>query len=183
MEYFVEVSFTGTTGKDYGKRLSDVFQAAHRALNKEGNGLVGMSFPEWKSGDTPAGVSLGQRFYLVSSDMTTLEQVVTELQAEVVALGVSTIEQVPAGASRRIFCRSRQHQRYFHHHLHGDDQGKADAAKKLASLQIIPSVKIGSKSTRQSFRIAIDCRPAEDAAEGALFNSYGLSSSLSVPVF
>jgi len=183
VEHYAEVSFGETQRRDYGKRLSEIFQAAHRALNKAGEGLVGLSFPDWAHGATSAGVSLGQRFYLVSSDADVLKGVVLELQEEQTPLILSEIRPVPADAGRAIFCRSRQHQRYFHHQRHGDEQGKADAAEKLGDLRAIPTVRIASKSTRQSFRIAIDCRPPESEVEGSSFNSYGLSSNLSVPVF
>lgn len=183
IEWYFEVGLGKRDQQGYQERLQRVFSAIHRAIKLEYEGMVGISFPQWEAGQKQTGGSLGEKLYVICVDDHALRRVLHRLQAETERPSLTCIKRVPEGAHRFIFCRSRQHQRYFHHQKHGDTQGRKAASERLKALGQVPSVKVQSKSTKQSFRMAIDCRPESEATDVTLFNSYGLSSGLSVPVF
>lgn len=182
-EYYFEVRVGRPAPTDYGRRLGEVFFALHRAIRGEGSGETGLSFPGWKGGASREEVSLGERIYVVSKNMETLASVLGVLRRDTVAVEHGEIAIVPAGAARAIFARSRKHQRYHHFARHGDAPGRQTAKAKLKELSVMPSVSMRSSSSGQRFLVLIDKRSIEESTEICAFNSYGLSSGLTVPVF
>lgn len=183
MEWYCEVGVGNPHDRGYSVRLGVAFQAAHKAIRRHGGTVVGLSFPEWKAAGEKQKAGLGNHFYIVSTDLEALTRVVQALRCSEAGLETTAMTEVPQGAERAIFARSRTHQRYFHHRLHGDSEGKQKAEERLGSLAKVPCVKVTSSSNGNSFWVAIDRRSPDQGADQTGFNSYGLSSGASVPVF
>jgi len=182
-EYYFEARVGRPAPCDYGTRMGEVFFALHRSIRKEGEGKAGLSFPGWKGGSCREEVSLGERIYVVSPCKESLDRVVSMLERDAAAVEHGDIQMVPEGVRRMIFSRSRKHQRYFHFARHGDQAGREKAKMHIKGLPAMPSVAMKSSSTGQKFLLLIDQRDESEASGVDAFNSYGLSSGLSVPVF
>ena len=167
-EFFTQIEVANKEG------LEAAFQIIHSALKRHGEGQVGLSFPEWCT------KGLGRRLLLISSDTERLDAVTQYIR---LSHPITEVQSVPADAERRIFCRSRRHQRYTHFRRHGDPEGRKRATEKLNQIEILPTIRIESSSNRQSFAIAIDNKSPGQATDQSTFNSYGLSSGRTVPVF
>lgn len=164
--------YSQLTVADKGQ-LESMMKSIHRGLKRHGEGQVGVSFPHWSES------GLGNVMYLVSQDEGRLTQVLAMVARE---HPVSVIRPVPEHCERAIFARSRPHQRYAHYRRHGNPAGKKEAARRLMALKKVPMLNLASASNEQSFSIAVEMRSLDQATDQVSFNSYGLSSGLSVPI-
>lgn len=162
------------------KLHAKVMKIFHGTSRRLGASQVGLSFPEWSvHGERPR---LGRRVIVFSSDQAMLEKVNYQMDFEELELtGVinrSSIKIVPENAERATFTRSRVGDRCLR--LISAGEGDEKILKEKIKQEKVPFIMI-KKPGGSRFSLAIDRRaPAEGRSN---FNSYGLSSIASAPVF
>lgn len=165
--------------------LSALYSKLHRALAQSGAQTVAVSFPRY------ALKSLGDRLRLIAS--------AAELEALMAGdwlrgmrdhIQLGAICPVPAihehRPLRRVQAKSspeRLRRRQMKRHGLTEDQAREQFPDSCAERLNLPFLLLASSSTGQSFRFYLRLGPAQAAASAGPFNSYGLSSSATVPHF
>lgn len=167
--------------------MNALFAKLHRGLVNNGEGQVGISFPDMDQKNC----ILGTRLRLHGS-RSALERLMAAdwRQAMYDHLSCSPIAPIPAHARfrcvRRVQVKSspeRARRRLIARKgitTAGAIQAIPDsAAKKLR----LPYLLLTSQSTRQQFRLFVEHMPPQDNATAGAFNAYGLSSTATIPWF
>lgn len=167
--------------------MNALFAKLHRALVGNGEGRIGISFPDLE----PKGAGLGKRLRLhgLTADLERL-MAGNWLQGMRDHLACNPISKVPGNAQQRIVRRvqaksSPERERRRLVRRKGISQASAiesipdSAAERL----ILPYVLLSSQSTGQQFRLFIEHLPVQKEASPGNFSAYGLSSNASIPWF
>lgn len=184
MEHFIEFTFSPHM-ETVPDQLADglhleLMKSFHGTCRRHGIREVGISYPEWKKeGPRP---SLGRRVVLFSKSKEALEAVnslmdlgMYEMSSVIVRSPVSI---VPEDAQRVCFARSRVGDRSMR--LIAKGEGDRDELRRKVHEERLPFIAM-KKEKGGRYSLTIDRRDPVDT--GDQFSSYGLSSSVSAPIF
>lgn len=167
--------------------LSTLFSKLHRGLARHKNGDIGISFPELDKNKP----TLGHVLRLHGSHETLAEFMATEwLHGMRDHLSVSDVSDVPSSASYRVVRRvqvksnvDRLRRRQIKRHGLTEEQARERIPDDASQRSSLPFVCIKSSSTKREFRLFIQHNDLSPIAKSGRFNSYGLSSSATIPWF
>lgn len=167
--------------------MNALFAKLHRGLVSNGEGSIGISFPD----AAPKEPGLGSRLRLhgLAADLEKLMSL-NWLQGMRDHLSIMPISAVPAKASHRVVRRvqaksspERERRRLIARKgvsLEAAILAIPDSATERLSH---PYLLIASQSTQQQFRLFVEHLPLQDQAAPGLFNAYGLSAAATIPWF
>ena len=167
--------------------LNALYAKLHRALVRHGQGDIGISFPDVRDAD----MELGERLRL-HGGMTTLKLFVEGAwlsgMRDHVSIG-QTI-QAPAHSEHRVVRRvqaksnvERLRRRHIKRHGLSEEQAQGRVPDSAAQRLRLPCVQLNSTSTDQSFPLFIQHGELLEHAQPGAFNSYGLSTTATIPWF
>lgn len=167
--------------------MNALFAKLHRGLVSNGEGRIGISFPDVG----PKALSLGLRVRLhgLAADLEKLMSL-NWLQGMRDHLLLGPISAVPANAGyravRRVQAKSspeRERRRLITRKGISPEAAILAIPDSAAQSLKLPYVMLASQSTQQQFRLFIEHLPLRDQPVSGLFNAYGLSASATVPWF
>lgn len=188
MDYYQDIKILPDPEFSQPMLLNALFAKLHRQLVAQQSTGIGVSFPA----SDPQRPTLGNMLRLHGTDdaLSSLNQA-NWIKGMRDHLDIGEISSVPENAQhsqvRRVQVKSnaaRLRRRYQKRH-----QGITDTeAKKLIPDSVeksldLPYLQIKSESTNQQFRLFIKQHPPQQTKVPGEFNSYGLSSDATVPVF
>jgi len=167
--------------------MSALLAKLHRALVRQGAGLIGISFPAVNA-QAP---HLGSRLRLHGS-----EAALHALQASDWLSGMrdhvnsGPIAPIPAEVQHRVVRRVQAHsspermrRRLMRRQQLSAEQAEQRIPDSSAQLLRLPFAQLRSTSTGQSFRLFIEHGPLQPGAAAGEFSAYGLSQTGTVPWF
>lgn len=166
--------------------MAALYAKLHLALVKLENSTIGVSFPDYA--DKPA--SLGHRLRVLGSKAD-LERLMALpwLRGLQDHINLSAVASVPSHVGYRRFSRvqvksspARLRRRQMKRHGLTEEEAHARVPDGSAETLTLPFVTLRSASTAQTFRLFLRCDSVIAAANG-VFNTYGLSTTATVPWF
>lgn len=174
MENFAQINVDHLPYYVYRHAIDSIMRRLHGALKEHGQGRVGLSFPQHHKAAHGSDSTLGRKINIVSTDSALLNEVVKHLELgdilDVDAIHLSAVAPVPAGTPRATFKRRRNEERQRRH----PDRQESDFDPTH------PFFKYGKRVGKHQYRIIVEKTEAVDT--DCQFNSYGLSSTASVPL-
>lgn len=166
--------------------MDNLFAKLHRHLVEQAITDIGISFP--KAGGTVLGLGHVMRLHSAEERLATLTAASWLAgMRELVAMG--DLLRVPANSTpfavRRMQSKSnpeRIRRRQMKRKGWTAEQAKAAIPEACATRLRLPYLNVRSTSTGQNFRLFIRQTAVPKSAEGA-FNSYGLSTTATLPMF
>ena len=166
--------------------INALFAKLHRALVQLQSTNIGISFPDQRKGQA----GLGNRLRLHGT-AGALQQLMTQpwLSGMRDHTQIGSPAAVPSSATaivvRRVQAKSspeRLRRRQMKRKGWTTEQARDAIPDSAAETLKLPFLTLRSQSTGQTFRLFIDQHPVENARPGT-FNTYGLSTTASLPTF
>lgn len=174
MEFFAQINIERLPYFVYRHAIDTIMRRLHGSLKEHGEGQVGLSFPEYHKGTHGSESSLGNKISIVSDNTELLESVIKHLNLDDIldidAIQLSPARKVPEGTPRATFKRRRNEERQRRY----PDRKEADFDPTY------PFFKYGKRVKGNQFRVVVEMTKNVDVERK--FNSYGLSSTASVPL-
>lgn len=166
------------------KLHGQIMGMVHGTLRRHELDNVGISYPEWKASSEKRNITLGRRVIIFSRSFETLRDFRAILEvSEAEEMGViirSEIKRVPENVKRARFVRCRKKERMLRHKKDGTWRSKEDFKDRIGFHK--PTVTVSSNGSKaKGFSIEID--QIQDFTDEGVFNTYGLSSTRSAPIF
>ena len=167
--------------------MNALFAKLHRGLVSNGEGRIGISFPN----AAPKEPGLGSRLRLhgPAADLEKLMSL-NWLQGMRDHLSSGPISTVPANARYRVVRRvqaksspERERRRLIARKGITPEAAILAIPDSAAQNLKLPYVVLTSQSTQQQFRLFVEHLPLRDQPVSGLFNAYGLSAVATVPWF
>lgn len=183
MEYYACVQLAHAPDFLYRKLIEAVVNRIHGAIAAQGQGKVGISFPEYHKDAQGSFSRLGNRIQLVSRNQARLKGVINAIylddvvsDEELSLVSVSEIRPVPAESPRAIFKRNRSDERNMRRNRFPGVNEKIDGT--------YPFVVMNRGSTkRKKFHLRVEKVDSKKPFEqDATYSSYGLSSQYTLPI-
>lgn len=168
--------------------MDALFAKLHRTLVRMDSQTIGVSFPDARGMRTGIGSCLR---------VHGAEQALAQLMAQPWLTGMtdhvicSATSVVPTGASHQQVHRiqpkgasdlRRLRKRRMERTGCSEDEARAAIPDSATDHLTLPFLTVRSSSTAQSFRLFIQQKPASQATDGS-FNTYGLSTTATLPLF
>ncbi len=167
--------------------MNALFAKLHRGLVSNGEGRIGISFPDVG----PKALGLGSRLRLhgLAGDLEKLMSL-NWLQGMRDHLSLGPISAVPANARYRVVRRvqaksspERERRRLIARKGISPEAAILAIPDSAAESLKLPYVLLASQSTLQQFRLFIEHLPLQEQPTPGLFNAYGLSAGATIPWF
>jgi len=167
--------------------MNALFAKLHRGLVSNGEGRIGVSFPDVEQ----KGIGLGARLRLHGT-AADLERLMSAnwLQGMRDHLLCSPLSSVPANAAYRVVQRvqaksspERERRRLIARKGVSVESAVQAIPDSAAEMLRLPYVLLTSQSTQQQFRLFVEHLPVQKDAVRGTFSAYGLSSTATVPWF
>jgi CRISPR-associated endonuclease Csy4 len=168
--------------------LNALYAKLHRALAADGKGTIGVSFPKHNASRPYLGPVL--RLHGTNDDLAALLATpwLTGMRDHV---DVGELRAVPRDAMHRVVRRvqakssvDRMRRRAMQRHSIDADEAARRIPDSAAESLALPHVMLPSKSTGQPvFPLFIEHGPLRSTPSSGRFNSYGLSTTATVPWF
>lgn len=160
----------------YRATVSSLLSKIHGTLNTLGIKEVGLSMPGYYKAKQAQDSQLGDCFHLICENEALLTDVVNAIDLEdmlmIGMIKLSVVQPVPENLPRAIFKRRRVEDRYY---------ARKDAGWKSPNLdRTYPFFNYLRPGKKKGFQITVE-KQEGDSREGQ-FNTYGLSSTRSVPI-
>lgn len=167
--------------------MNALFAKLHRGLVSNGEGRIGISFPD----AAPKEPGLGSRLRLhgLAADLEKLMSL-NWLQGVRDHLSSGPVSTVPANTRYRLVRRvqaksnpERERRRLIARKGVSPEAAILAIPDSAAESLKLPYVVLASQSTQQQFRLFIEHLPLQDQPATGLFNAYGLSTRATIPWF
>ncbi len=193
MKYYIEITLLPSVEIPTYFLWEKVYQQIHLCLvevqNPEGMVSVGLSFPEYDADQ----YRLGSKLRLLASSVNDLEslKIHTWLSRLADYVHVTSIRDVPEKIRGHVFFKRTQ-TKSSNPRLAKRKAKREGTSYELALLALhkrkeqnskAPYIHIKSLSTDKRYRLMIDCVGTGESSNTASFNTFGLSSKSSVPIF
>ncbi|KAB2926986.1 MAG: type I-F CRISPR-associated endoribonuclease Cas6/Csy4 [Dechloromonas sp.] len=187
MDSYIELQLLPDPEFPANMLMNALFAKLHRGLVSNGEGRVGVSFPDVEQ----KGIGLGGRLRLhgAAPDLERL-MAANWLHGMRDHLSCSSLSSVPANAAYRVVQRvqAKSSPERERRRLIGRKGISAEAAVQAipdsaAEMLRLPYVQLTSQSTQQQFRLFVEHLPVQKDAVRGTFSAYGLSSTATVPWF
>jgi len=196
MKYYLEITLIENQTCDLSRLWSQLYTQLHLALvsvaDREGKVPVGFSFPEYHFNETADTGFLGTKCRLFALDESTLIHLNLSkwLSSLMNNLHCSVIQKVPnivnGYALYQKSCKKTNLERQARRYAKRKGVPFEEALVKYADFEPfrsnLPFVQLKSLSNQHSFRLVIRKKREVELKTGK-FNTYGLSSSLTLPEF
>jgi CRISPR-associated endonuclease Csy4 len=167
--------------------MNALFAKLHRGLVGNGEGRIGMSFPDVAVKE--AGLGSRLRLHGQAADLERLMSL-NWLQGMRDHLSCGPLSAVPANATYRVVRRvqaksspERERRRLIARKGISPEAAILAIPDSAAQSLKLPYVVLASQSTQQHFRLFIEHLPLQDDSAPGLFNAYGLSAGATIPWF
>jgi CRISPR-associated endonuclease Csy4 len=187
MDSYIELQLLPDPEFPANTLMNALFAKLHRGLVSNGEGRIGISFPD----AAPKFMGLGSRLRLHGQSVN-LEKLMALnwLQGMRDHLSVGAISTVPVNVSYRVVRRvqAKSSPERLRRRLIARKGSSPEAAilaipDSAAESLKLPYVLLASQSTQQQFRLFIEHLPLQDDAVPGVFNAYGLSAGATIPWF
>lgn len=174
MENFAQIKIDHLPYFAHRHAIELIMRRLHGALRCHGQSRVGSSFTHYHKANFGSDSTLGNVINLVSHDAATLETVVQHLDLteilDVDAIHLTDIMTTPEGLPRATFRRRRN-----------EERKRVNSVRPTTDFDpTYPFFRYGKKSNGKQYRVIVERRDPVDIE--TVFNSYGLSSTASVPL-
>lgn len=187
MDSYIELQLLPDPEFPVNTLMNALFAKLHRGLVSNGEGRIGVSFPDVEQ----KGIGLGARLRLhgAAHDLERL-MATNWLQGMHDHLSCSPLSAVPANVAYRVVQRvqaksnpERERRRLIARKGISPEAAVHAIPDSTAKILRLPYVLLTSQSTQQQFRLFVKHLPLQkDAVQGA-FSAYGLSPTATVPWF
>jgi CRISPR-associated endonuclease Csy4 len=192
MKHFIEITLLPTLDAPIYFLWEKVYQQIHLALveTKDTNGLVpiGVSFPEYSGKKHTLGSKI--RLFATSTQLLDKLDICAWLSRLTDYVHISKVRNVPEKTKHAVFKRvqtkssnARLARRKTKREDITYDEALIALGDREEGISKAPYIHINSRSSEQRYLLLIDCVSAEHSSEKRTYNTYGLSSESSVPVF
>ena len=191
MDHFVDIHLLPDPELPAHVLLGALYAKLHRALVMgDGNaGGIAISFPGYS--DRPGAINLGRSMRLLGSaqGLQTLASTgwLGSLRDQVNAKQTAAVPTTVMHRSlRRVQAKSspeRLRRRLIKRHGIDEAEARKRIPESAAEMLTLPFLQLRSASTGQNFRLFLRLGPAQATAESGSFNTYGLSTTASIPWF
>lgn len=187
MDSYIELQLLPDPEFPTNTLMNALFAKLHRGLVSNGEGRIGVSFPDVEQ----KGIGLGARLRLHGT-AADLERLMSAnwLQGMRDHLLCSPLSSVPANAAYRVVQRvqaksspERERRRLIARKGVSVESAVQAIPDSAAEMLRLPYVLLTSQSTQQQFRLFVEHLPVQKDAVWGTFSAYGLSSTATVPWF
>lgn len=187
MDHYLDIELRPDPEFPAPQLMNALFAKLHRALVRDGCGLIGVSFP----GINTQAPHLGTRLRLHGCDAPLAKLDTSDwLTGMRDHVAVSRPTPVPADARHRVVRRvqaqsspERLRRRLMRRHSLDPEQARQRIPDSAAQYLRLPFVQLRSTSSGQSFRLFIEHGPMLETPVPGEFSAYGLSQTATVPWF
>lgn len=167
--------------------MGALFSKAHRALVRSGGGKIGVSFPQHSMSPRTLGDCL--RLHGEKSALKNLMnlQWLTGMADHV---QMSEVMHIPDSIVHRVVRRvqpktnaERLRRRYAQRHQVTEEEARHLIPDSVEQKVQLPYLNIRSQSTGQEFALFVEHRPPQTEPVVGVFNSYGMSTTATIPWF
>lgn len=187
MDSYIELQLLPDPEFPANTLMNALFAKLHRGLVSNGEGRIGVSFPDVEQ----KGIGLGGRLRLhgMAADLERL-MASNWLQGMRDHLSCSPLSPVPANAAYRVVQRvqaksspERERRRLIARKGISAEAAVQAIPDSAAEMLRLPYVLLTSQSTQQQFRLFVEHLPVQKEPVRGAFSAYGLSSTATVPWF
>lgn len=187
MDSYIELQLLPDPEFPANTLMNALFAKLHRGLVSNGEGRIGVSFPDVEQ----KGIGLGARLRLHGT-AADLERLMASnwLQGMRDHLSCSPLSPVPVNAAYRVVQRvqaksspERERRRLIARKGISAEAAVQAIPDSAAEMLRLPYVLLTSQSTQQQFRLFVEHLPVQKEPVRGAFSAYGLSSTATVPWF
>lgn len=187
MDSYIELQLLPDPEFPANTLMNALFAKLHRGLVSNGEGRIGVSFPDVEQ----KGIGLGARLRLHGT-AADLEHLMSAnwLQGMRDHLSCTPVSPVPANAAYRVVRRvqaksspERERRRLIARKRISAEAAVLAIPDSAAEMLDLPYVLLTSQSTQRHFRLFVEHLPVQSEAAEGTFGAYGLSSTGTVPWF
>lgn len=187
MQHYIEIHLRPDPEFAPHQLMAALFGKLHRCLAQIKSTRIAVSFPGYLA--TPA--TLGNTLRLIGPEADLAHLMAADwLRGMRDHADVRPQAEVPAGAQQRSLRRAqaksspdRLRRRQMRRHQLTAEQALAQIPDSCAETLALPFLTVASASTGQRFRLFVRLGPVVSGAQAGEFNSYGLSSTATIPWF
>lgn len=187
MDHYIDIRLRPDPEFSAPLLMGALFGKAHRALVRVGGGKIGVSFPKHVLSPRTLGDCL--RFHGMKPELESLMKLqwLTGIADHV---QVSEVMRIPDGSAHRVVSRvqlktnvERLRRRYVQRHQVTDEEARRLIPDSVEQKIPLPYLSIRSQSTGQTFALFVEHRALQVEPVEGVFNSYGMSTTATVPWF
>lgn len=187
MDHYIDIRLRPDPEFSSTLLMGALFGKAHRALVRAGGGKIGVSFPGHAISPRTLGDCL--RLHGEKAELESLMKL-QWLTGMADHVRMSEVAHIPDGTSYRVVRRiqaktnaERLRRRYAQRHQVTEEEARHLIPSSVEQKVQLPYLSIRSQSTGQEFSLFVEHMPPKTESVAGEFNSYGMSTTATIPWF